>query len=265
MDRPTEGEERVTEHSDSSAPAGAGAGGDRAAGAEPAQDPRKIRAMFDLVAPRYDQLNDIMSFGIHRGWKKTMRRRAGKPSGRGLALDVAGGTGDVASTLAETGWSVVVLDPSEGMMREGRDRNFGPRVRWVGGDGTAIPFPDATFDLVTIAFGLRNILDRRAALAEARRVLVPGGAFLCLEFSTPNRLIRGPYRAYSSRMIPRVGAAVSGQPAAYQYLVDSIAAFPDQKTLAVWMTEAGFNDVSWRNLSFGIAALHRGRRPADKP
>lgn len=229
------------------------------------QDPRKIRAMFDLVAPRYDQLNDIMSFGIHRGWKKKMRRRAGKPSGRGLALDVAGGTGDVAANLAEKGWSVVVLDPSEGMMRTGRDRNFGPRVRWVGGDGTAIPFPDATFDLVTIAFGLRNILDRRAALAEARRVLVPGGSFLCLEFSTPARPIRGAYDSYSRRMIPRVGAAVSGQPEAYQYLVDSIAAFPDQKTLAAWMTDVGFEAVSWRNLSFGIAALHRGRRPADGP
>lgn len=250
----------MTVHNDAAA---GGAAETEAESADSPQDPKRIRAMFDLVAPRYDQLNDIMSFGIHRGWKTRLRKAAGKPAGRGLALDLAGGTGDIASRLGEAGWSVVVLDPSEGMMREGRDRNFGPRVRWVGGDAVAIPFPDKTFDLVTISFGLRNVQGRRAALAEALRVLVPGGLFLCLEFSTPNKIIRGAYQRYSDRMIPRVGAAVSGQPAAYQYLVDSIAAFPDQKALAAWMIETGFDQVSWRNLSMGIAALHRGRRPTD--
>lgn len=217
--------------------------------------------MFDLVAPRYDTLNDMMSFGTHRLWKRRLRRMAGPPRGRGLALDLAGGTGDIADLLAGARWSVVVCDPSEGMMAAGRKRNFGPRIRWVGGDAEALPFPDGCFDLVTIGFGLRNIQDRRGALAEMARVLAPGGQLLCLEFSTPARPIRAPYEAYSRHMIPRMGAAVSGQPAAYQYLVDSIAAFPDQKTLVGWMQEAGFTDVRYRNIMFGIAAIHCGRRP----
>lgn len=221
--------------------------------------------MFDLVAPRYDVMNDMMSFGIHRRWKQRLKRMAGTPFGRGLALDLAGGTGDIADNLADGGWSVVICDPSEGMMKAGRNRNFGPRIRWVGGDAEALPFPDACFDLVTIGFGLRNIHDRHKALAEMARVLAPGGLLLCLEFSTPAKPIRGMYESYSRRTIPRMGGAVSGQPAAYQYLVDSIAAFPDQKTLVGWFEDAGFVDVSYRNLFFGIAAIHRGRRPAGDP
>ncbi|MBB4287488.1 class I SAM-dependent methyltransferase [Roseospira goensis] len=229
------------------------------------QDPRRIRAMFDAVAPRYDLMNDIMSFGIHRRWKRRLRRMAGKPFGRGLALDLAGGTGDIADELSDGGWAVVVCDASEGMMATGRDRNAGPRVRWVGGDAERLPFPDGTFDLVTLGFGLRNFRDRDAALAEIVRVLAPEGRFLCLEFSTPARPIRGLYRSYSRRMIPRLGAAVAGKPEAYRYLIDSIADFPDQRTLVGWFQQAGLTDVRYRNLMFGIAAIHGGRRPAAHP
>jgi len=224
-------------------------------------DPVRIRAMFNAIAPRYDAMNDIMSFGIHRGWKTKLVKRAGTPRGRGLALDLAGGTGDVADRLAKASWAVVVCDPSEGMMASGRKTNFGRQVRWVAGAGETLPFADRTFDAVTLSFGLRNMTDRRGALAEVLRVLVPGGIFLCLEFSTPWAVIRPLYHGYSRRMIPRLGAAVAQQPEAYQYLVDSIGAFPDQKALAESFREVGFTDVQYRNLSMGIAAIHAGTRP----
>jgi len=231
--------------------------------AERRADSRRIREMFDAIAPRYDSMNDIMSFGIHRLWKRKLRRLAGKPRGRGLALDLAGGTGDVAALLADANWAVVVCDPSKGMLKAGIDANAGPRIRWVSGGGEALPFADRTFDLVTLSFGLRNMTDRKATLAEVERVLVPGGRFLCLEFSTPWRVIRPAYERYSRRAIPRLGATVAKQPDAYQYLVDSIGAFPDQKTLAGWLGEVGFTDVRYRNLSFGIAAIHSGTRRSD--
>jgi len=227
------------------------------------REPRRIRAMFDVVAPRYDLLNDLMSGGIHRLWKRRLRRMAGRPRGRGLALDLAGGTGDIAAQLAAGGWAVVVCDPSEGMMAKGRDRRAGPRMRWVGGDAESLPFADGTFDLVTIGFGLRNILDRERALAEMARVLAPGGRMLCLEFSRPAPLIAPAYGFWQTHGIPRLGAAVSGQPEAYRYLVDSIRAFPDQTTLVAWMQRAGFADVSYRNLFFGIAAIHGGTRSVE--
>ena len=231
--------------------------------AERRADGRRIRAMFDAVAPRYDSMNDVMSFGIHRLWKRRLRRLAGKPRGRGLVLDLAGGTGDIADLMAGKGWAVVVCDPSQGMLEAGIEANAGPRVRWVSGAGEALPFPDRTFDVVTLGFGLRNMTDRAGALAEVLRVLVPGGLLLCLEFSTPWRVLRPVYERYSRRTIPRLGAAIARQPEAYQYLVDSIGAFPDQETLAGWLRDIGFTDVRYRNLSFGIAALHMGTRPAD--
>nr|WP_184044922.1 class I SAM-dependent methyltransferase [Roseospira visakhapatnamensis] len=218
--------------------------------------------MFDAVAPRYDSMNDIMSFGVHRLWKRRLRRMAGPPRGRGLALDLAGGTGDIADLMADKDWAVAVCDPSTGMIDAGRKANAGPRLRWVAGAGEALPFADRTFDVVTLGFGLRNMTDRRGALTEVLRVLVPGGTLLCLEFSTPWRLIRPAYEGYSRRMIPRLGAAVAGQPDAYRYLVDSIGAFPDQKTLAGWLRDAGFATVRYRNLFMGIAAIHSGTRPA---
>lgn len=241
-----------------------GTTGDGGKGGHP-QDPRRIRSMFDVVAPRYDLLNDLMSGGIHRLWKHRLRRLAGRPRGRGLALDLAGGTGDIAGALGASGWAVVVCDPSEGMMSKGRNRRAGPRVRWVCGDGENLPFADGTFDLVTIGFGLRNIQDRRRALAEMARVLAPGGLMLCLEFSQPAPLIAPAYGLWQEHGIPRLGAAVSGQPDAYRYLVRSIQAFPDQKTLVDWMRQAGFTDVFYRNQFFGIAAIHGGRRPAATP
>ncbi|KAA5606196.1 class I SAM-dependent methyltransferase [Roseospira marina] len=231
------------------------------------QDPARIRAMFNAIAPRYDLMNDMMSGGVHRGWKALLRARAGRPTGQGLALDLAGGTGDVADRLARNGWSVVVCDPSEGMMARGRARTTGghaagPPLRWVAGMGEALPFADRTFDLVTVSFGLRNMRDRQGALAEVARVLVPGGRFLCLEFSQPWRPIRGLYGAYSRLTIPRVGAAVAGRPEAYQYLVDSIRAFPDRATVTGWLEQAGLTNVTVRPVSLGIAAIHDGRRAA---
>lgn len=221
--------------------------------------------MFDLVAPRYDLMNDLMSGGVHRLWKRRLARLAGPAVGGGRALDLAGGTGDIAALLARQGWSVVVADPSRGMMEEGRRRlaDLSPAPSWVGGAGEALPFASGSFDLVTIAFGLRNISDRAAALAEMHRVLAPGGRLLCLEFSQPAPLLAPSYDLYSRHVIPRLGALVSGQAGAYRYLVDSIRAFPDQETLASWMGRAGFVDVTYENHFFGIAALHCGvRRPA---
>ncbi|GEO81377.1 class I SAM-dependent methyltransferase [Pararhodospirillum oryzae] len=228
-------------------------------------DPRahfsRMRSMFDLVADRYDLMNDLMSGGTHRLWKAHFRKVAGPAPAGGQALDLAGGTGDIALALTRQGWSVVVCDPSERMMTVGRERLASVPVRWVAGAGEALPFPDASFDLVTVSFGLRNMTDRAAALSEVRRVLVPGGRFLCLEFSKAFWPMAPLYDFYSTHVIPRLGALVSGRPQAYSYLVESIRAFPDQQGLAGLMEAAGFTGVTWENLFFGIAALHAGQRP----
>lgn len=225
-----------------------------------------VRRMFDLVAPRYDLLNDLMSGGTHRLWKDAVARRAGHPvhgpGKTGRALDLAGGTGDIARRLDDLGWRVTVLDPSPEMMAVGRRRLQGRPVEWVAGFAESPPFPEQSFDLITIAFGLRNVSERAAALAAAGRLLTPGGRFLCLEFSHPHKLIAGPYEWYTRTVIPRLGALVSGQPEAYRYLDQSIHAFPDQWALKTMMEQAGMVEVSWRNLFFGIAALHDGTRPA---
>lgn len=215
-----------------------------------------IRALFDLVAPRYDLMNDLMSGGIHRLWKRRLAALAGSPNGR--AVDLAGGTGDVARLLARRGWPVTVCDPSVGMMRQGRGRALPDG--WVAGTGEALPFADGSLALVTAAFGVRNMTDRAAALAEVARVLRPGGRFLCLEFSTPVRLVAPAYRLYSDHVIPLLGALVAGRREAYRYLVDSIRAFPDQEGFKRMMETAGFTEVRYTNLSFGIAAIHDGKR-----
>ncbi|SDH84209.1 ubiquinone/menaquinone biosynthesis methyltransferase [Roseospirillum parvum] len=227
---------------------------------------RTVRRMFDLVAPRYDLLNDLMSGGTHRLWKDTLARRAGHPvhgpGKTGRALDLAGGTGDIARRLDDLGWQVTVLDPSPEMMAVGQRRLKGRPVEWVAGFAENPPFPEASFDLITIAFGLRNVSQRAAALAAAHRLLTPGGRFLCLEFSQPLKLIAGPYEWYTRTIIPRLGALISGQPEAYSYLDQSIHAFPEQRALKTMMEQAGFTDVSWRNQFLGIAALHEGTRAA---
>lgn len=226
----------------------------------PEERERRIRAVFDAVAPRYDLMNDVMSFGIHRLWKRGMARAASPRPGQ-LVVDLAGGTGDVARLMAGDGHRVVVCDPSAEMMGVGQSRCAGLGIEFVEGKAEAMPFEDGSVDTVTIAFGLRNATSPDEGLAEIFRVLKPGGRLLCLEFSRPWGPIRPFYDAYSFWVIPRLGAWVARQPMAYSYLVESIRRFPDQRELAQLMRRTGFVQVQWRNLSAGIACLHMGSKP----
>jgi demethylmenaquinone methyltransferase/2-methoxy-6-polyprenyl-1,4-benzoquinol methylase len=216
----------------------------------------RIRQVFEVVAPRYDLMNDLMSFGIHRLWKRTLARRVADV--KGCVVDLAGGTGDVARLLLRADRQVTVIDPSQAMMDVGRQRPGLQAVQWQVGEAEHLPLPDASVDLLTISFGLRNATQVGAALREIRRVLKPGGRFVCLEFSRPAFWLATFYDAYSRWVIPRLGAAVAGRPEAYVYLIESIRRFPDQAELAQLMKQAGFADVRWHNLSFGIACLHIG-------
>ena len=218
---------------------------------------KRIRHVFDAVAPRYDLMNDLMSFGIHRLWKRTLRRACRDADGP--VVDLAGGTGDVARLLAGTGRHVVVCDPSLPMMAAGRGRGDAA-IGWLAGEAERLPFADGSVGLLTVAFGLRNATRLDAALSEIHRVLKPGGRFVCLEFSRPQWWLAPFYDLYSFLVIPRLGAAVAGEPAAYQYLVESIRRFPDQHGFAGMIEAAGFTAVRWRNVSFGIACLHFGER-----
>lgn len=239
----------------------------------------RIRRVFEAVAPRYDLMNDLMSFGIHRLWKRTLRRRC-----RGLTgtvVDLAGGTGDIARLLDGEGRNVIVCDPSVPMMSAGREKIGGrPRfsrapgsgvaassenrglspILWLAGEAEALPFADGSVDLLVISFGLRNATRLDAALKEIRRVLKPGGRFVCLEFSRPHWWLAPFYDLYSWLVIPRLGAAVARAPVAYQYLVESIRRFPNQGDFAALIAACGFAKVRWENLSFGIACLHFAER-----
>ncbi len=226
----------------------------------PEEREQRIRQVFDAVAPRYDLMNDVMSFGIHRLWKRGMAKAARLLAGQ-VIVDLAGGTGDVARLMTGEGRRVVVCDPSKEMMAVGQTRSQGTGIEFVEGKAEAMPFADNSVDTLTIAFGLRNATNPEAGLAEIFRVLKPGGRFLCLEFSRPWALIRPFYDAYSFMVIPRLGAWVARQPMAYGYLVESIRRFPHQREMASLMTSAGFEQVEWRNLSAGIACLHQGAKP----
>lgn len=219
---------------------------------------RRIRALFQAVAGRYDLMNDIMSMGIHRLWKRSLARAVRPVSGQ-VVVDLAGGTGDVARLLAGRGARVVVCDPSPRMMAVGRGR-CPPEVEFVEGSAESMPFAAGSVDVLTISFGLRNVTSLTAALAEIHRVLRPGGRFLCLEFSRPWGWLAPFYDAWSVTVIPRLGAWVAREPAAYDYLIQSIRAFPAQAELAKSLRDAGFTDVGWRNYSGGIACLHRGTK-----
>jgi demethylmenaquinone methyltransferase/2-methoxy-6-polyprenyl-1,4-benzoquinol methylase len=224
-----------------------------------------VRAVFDDVAPRYDLMNDLMSMGIHRLWKAAMLDWLHPRPGMTL-LDVGGGTGDIAFRFrARGGGPVVVCDINKEMLAVGRDRaidrNAVADLSWVCGDAEVLPIPDRTVDAYTIAFCLRNVTHIDAALSEARRVLKPGGRFLCLEFSqVVLPLFRRLYDQYSFHILPWLGERVAGNRDAYQYLVESIRKFPPQEVLARRMKGAGLEQVSYRNLSGGIAALHSGWR-----
>jgi demethylmenaquinone methyltransferase/2-methoxy-6-polyprenyl-1,4-benzoquinol methylase len=223
-----------------------------------AQRRERIRRVFNAVAPRYDLMNDLMSMGIHRLWKRTLARRVRHVQGR--VVDLAGGTGDVARLLLGPGRDVTVCDPSVAMMQAGQQRTGATPLHWLAGEAENLPLADATVDLLTVSFGLRNATHLEKALSEARRVLKPGGTFVCLEFSQPAFWLAPLYNLYSFLVIPRLGAAVAGEPMAYQYLVESIRRFPPQQGFADLMRAAGFADVHWENLSFGIACLHVGVR-----
>ena len=225
-----------------------------------------VRRVFDSVAERYDLMNDLMSGGIHRLWKAALVDWLA-PRGAVALIDVAGGTGDVALRVRARAPQarVVIADANERMLSVGRDRAINRGIvdglSYVACDAEALPVPARAFDAYTIAFGLRNVTRIEAALAEARRVLKPGGRFLCLEFSrvvVPG--LAQLYDAYSFRVVPEIGARVAQDRAAYQYLVESIRRFPPQDELAGMMRAAGFDQVQYRNLSGGIAALHAGWR-----
>lgn len=227
-----------------------------------------VRGVFDAVAPKYDLMNDLMSAGIHRLWKAAMIDWLAPRAGQQI-VDVAGGTGDIAFRLrdrmGEHSEPVTICDINAEMLGAGRDRGLDQGrlagIHWVCGNAEALPFPDMSFDAYTIAFGLRNVTHIDTALAEARRVLKPGGRMLCLEFSkVVVPVLDGLYDAYSFRVLPWLGGLVAGDREAYCYLAESIRRFPAQKELEARMTAAGLSQVKHRNLSGGIAAIHSGWR-----
>jgi demethylmenaquinone methyltransferase/2-methoxy-6-polyprenyl-1,4-benzoquinol methylase len=233
----------------------------------PTEKAGRVRAVFDSVASRYDLMNDLMSFGVHRLWKRFLLSQTGLKSGQ-RALDVAGGTGDISIGMAKqvgaTG-RVVLTDINAEMLAQGRDRvldeGLSGRIDVSLADAERLPFKDASFDCVTIAFGLRNVTDKAAALASMRRVLKPGGQLMILEFSKPVAPGLGVvYDAYSFGVLPALGQIVARDAASYRYLAESIRMFPDQPTLEGLMREAGLDGVRHHNLSGGIVALHRGWR-----
>ncbi|UWQ04902.1 bifunctional demethylmenaquinone methyltransferase/2-methoxy-6-polyprenyl-1,4-benzoquinol methylase UbiE [Aliiroseovarius crassostreae] len=223
-----------------------------------------VHGVFTNVASKYDIMNDVMSVGIHRLWKDAMMDWLAPRPGQRL-LDVAGGTGDISFRFLKRaeGTSSVVLDMTESMLIEGRQRaeagNMANRLDWVVGDAMQLPFEDNSFDRYTISFGIRNVTRIPDALTEAYRVLKPGGRLMVLEFSQlPNDGLQKLYDLYSFNVIPRMGKLIADDYDSYQYLVESIRKFPDQDTFAGMIRDAGFENVKYRNLSLGIAALHSG-------
>jgi demethylmenaquinone methyltransferase/2-methoxy-6-polyprenyl-1,4-benzoquinol methylase len=230
-----------------------------------AEKAARVLGVFSSVARRYDLMNDVMSGGVHRLWKTALVDWLAPRPGLRL-LDVAGGTGDIAFRILDRvrgRAEVTVLDLTEAMLVEGRRRArampHGERTDWVVGDAMALPFASRTFDAYTIAFGIRNVANIPRALEEARRVLRPGGRLMVLEFSrVSSPLLRQAYDTYSFNAIPLMGQVFANDRDSYRYLVESIRRFPDQESFAAMMREAGFDQVAYRNLSMGIAALHSG-------
>lgn len=224
-----------------------------------------VRGVFDSVASRYDIMNDLMSGGLHRLWKREMVSWLSPQNGMKI-LDVAGGTGDIAFRMRERAdCHVTVLDINQQMLDEGYsrslNRNMLSGLEWVCADAESLPFPDNSFDAYTIAFGIRNVTHIDKAIAEAHRVLKPGGRFLCMEFSrVPNDMLRKFYDAYSFAIIPTVGGMVTGNKEAYSYLVESIRKFPDQETFLGMIKTAGFGNAQYRNLTQGVVAIHSARK-----
>jgi demethylmenaquinone methyltransferase / 2-methoxy-6-polyprenyl-1,4-benzoquinol methylase len=228
---------------------------------------RRVRAVFDSVADRYDLMNDLMSGGAHRLWKHFTLSLTGLRAGQ-RALDIAGGTGDLAAGMARQVGSqglVVLSDINASMLRHGRDRltdqAFASNVQYVQANAECLPFVDAHFDCVTIGFGLRNVTNKNAALASIYRVLKPGGQLLVLEFSQPViPMLARVYDLYSFNVLPWLGRTVSGDADSYRYLAESIRRHPDQEGLLEMLRAAGYGAARYHNLMGGIVAVHRGYR-----
>ena len=225
---------------------------------------RLVRAVFDSVAPRYDLMNDLMSAGLHRHWKNALVDWLNPRPGMRV-VDIGGGTGDVAHRCLARGARPIVCDVNASMLDVGRDRDIDggalSAISWVNGDAEKLPFADSSMDACASAFCLRNVTDLPQALTEARRVLKPGGRFLCLEFSrVVIPILDRLYDSYSFRVVPLLGRWVADDEEAYLYLAESIRRFPAQEAFAAMITEAGLGQVKHRNLSGGIAALHSAWR-----
>jgi demethylmenaquinone methyltransferase/2-methoxy-6-polyprenyl-1,4-benzoquinol methylase len=225
---------------------------------------RRVAAVFDQVAGRYDLMNDLMSLGLHRAWKAfTVALARVRPGER--VLDLATGTGDLARALAQRAGpsgQVVMSDINGAMLARGRDRanDAGLLLAAVQCDAERLPFPDASFDCITVGFGLRNMTHKSVALREMARVLRRGGRLLVLEFSSVRKALEPLYDLYSFKVLPWLGARVAGDAASYRYLAESIRRHPDQATLAAMMKDAGFEAVDVFNLAAGVVAVHRGLR-----
>jgi demethylmenaquinone methyltransferase / 2-methoxy-6-polyprenyl-1,4-benzoquinol methylase len=218
----------------------------------------EVAAMFDRVAARYDMVNDVLSLGQDRAWRRRTVEAVGPLPGQRI-LDLAAGTGTSSEPFADAGAAVMPTDLSLGMLEVGRQRR--PTLSFVAADALRLPFADAAFDAVTISFGLRPVEDPAAALRELHRVTRPGGTLVICEFSTPTWApFRIAYLNYLVAALPRVARLISSNPVAYEYLAESIQAWPDQPGLAATIAEVGWRDVEWRNLSGGIVALHRAYR-----
>ncbi|MFM8941315.1 MAG: class I SAM-dependent methyltransferase [Phenylobacterium sp.] len=236
---------------------------------DPREKPGLVRGVFDRVASRYDLMNDVMSAGVHRLWKDAAAARLNPQPGETI-IDCAGGTGDMARRFADLARRVrerrggedariLVIDYNAEMIAAGRARGLEPEIDWAVGDAQRLPLPDACADAYVISFGIRNVTDIPAALKEARRVLKPGGRFLCLEFSRPPApALARLYDVYSFRVIPFMGEKIAGDRDSYQYLVESIRRFPDQRTFQAMIEAAGFGRAGYTNFTGGVAALHHG-------
>jgi len=225
---------------------------------------QRVRSVFDSVATDYDLMNDVMSLGIHRLWKRLAISMANIRPGQQV-LDLAGGTGDLVLMIAPRvgpQGRVVLSDINNAMIRTGRarllDRGIAGNVEYVQADAERLPFPDNSFDCITMAFGLRNVTHKQAALDAMYRVLKPGGRLLILEFSRPAALLKPAYDFYSFSILPRLGQLIARDAASYRYLAESIRMHPDQKTLVGMLESAGFEGCSFHNLTGGIVAIHRG-------
>jgi demethylmenaquinone methyltransferase/2-methoxy-6-polyprenyl-1,4-benzoquinol methylase len=236
---------------------------------DPAEKPGLVRGVFDRVASRYDLMNDLMSAGVHRLWKDATAARLNPQPGE-VIVDCAGGTGDMARRFAKLARraqerrggpdaSVMIVDYNAEMIMAGREKGSEPEITWSVGDAQRLPLPDACADAYVISFGIRNVTDVSKALSEARRVLKPGGRFLCLEFSRPaTELLQKAYDTYSFKVIPQIGEWVAKDRESYQYLVESIRRFPEQRTFLAMIQQAGFGRAGYTNFTGGVAALHHG-------